>query len=1003
MANDGRRISLGLIALMVLVTASPLVTVDASGPAPRLLTEDETAIGGCSNNDNFACAQTILTVTTLGGEETLTGTSSIADRTDHYRIEDVAPGMILNASLHLTSSAGFGDQVIYIELYNPYKNDRIAWSESKHPWEAVSALVVIGGDWYLRLISKKDAGSQITYTLNVRAEFPEEIDITGLNPGQEITRTVSISNASYRPGYWWRIKADAGTSVNDVINVSAAGWDPVTDGQFDLYIRDFRGFSWANWYNVSWWGEEYPPGGTGRIEEAEAATSFTTALDPKLEGYYVDIQAWNGSGSATLYFAKKTHASDGDNTPDDAVEMVRTPGQQAFVVEDHVDWSYDHQDWYKFDLAAGESMSAKITLKNQPVGIYRVSIHTVNDTNGGYNVVHSVSNIVDEAPTNSATASVFDAVDTTYYVRVMAQVPINPANVSNLADWHRNTAHADYTLEVTLPDRDTAPTIENPLQDDTIFVTEDTPHTTTVLSSIFADDDMTDPELQDALVYSLVNTPEHLEVSIDPVTTVLSLSPQADWSGQDYVLLRATDLYGKFAEYNISIVVSNENDQPVVAPGAVDLLRSFFVRHGQVNETYANISVASLFLDADIAFANDKLVYSVEGQTSDADVMPRITAANKLEFDPAQVYGNGAGPFIVPLTVTATDLMSEHVSYSVDVSAFPDEGIVKALQPSGQLTLDEGSSVLLDLTTYFVQTRSKQMHYSVTESTSPNITVAFNDNDTATLGSTGDFTSDIGVGLKVRAYTTVPFSEATVTLLVFVKDVPDAPRITQTVPDLSLITEISVAEGVGEEFFQVTVDDVDTPQNKLRFFWFVDGEPVTSSGRSWTYAPDYDAAGAHEVSIKVQDDAGLVATYAWPVTVTNTNRAPSVVFVTPQNNSQQDHSKVKFIAEATDPDGGTLTFEWSEAGTPVANPSTGNANGTTPAPSTVELTFKKGSTHQIDLVVTDSEGAKVRRSLVISIKTASGDTPGFEGVAMVAALMAAALLISARKRRTEEP
>ena len=92
-------------------------------------------------------------------------------------------------------------------------------------------------------------------------------------------------------------------------------------------------------------------------------------------------------------------------------------------------------------------------------------------------------------------------------------------------------------------------------------------------------------------------------------------------------------------------------------------------------------------------------------------------------------------------------------------------------------------------------------------------------------------------------------------------------------------------------------------------------------------------------------DAGLVANHTWPVTVLNTNRAPSVSFVTPQNNSQQDHSKVKFIAEASDADGGVLTFEWSEAGTPLANPTTGNANGTTPATSTVELTSMVSPTY----------------------------------------------------------
>jgi uncharacterized membrane protein len=126
------------------------------------------------------------------------------------------------------------------------------------------------------------------------------------------------------------------------------------------------------------------------------------------------------------------------------------------------------------------------------------------------------------------------------------------------------------------------------------------------LSSAFEDED------GDALTWSVASQPEHLEVSIDPVTGRVTLIPEPDWFGEVEVTFIASD--GELqASQTVTVRVVSVNDIPWIAtvngaPPASDPM-SYSVNEGEVltitytvgdiegDEVRASLNVTTVDLD----------------------------------------------------------------------------------------------------------------------------------------------------------------------------------------------------------------------------------------------------------------------------------------------------------------------------------------------------------------------------------------------------------------------
>lgn len=195
-------------------------------------------------------------------------------------------------------------------------------------------------------------------------------------------------------------------------------------------------------------------------------------------------------------------------------------------------------------------------------------------------------------------------------------------------------------------------------------------------------------------------------------------------------------------------------------------------------------------------------------------------------------------------------------------------------------------------------------------------------------------------------------------------------------------------EGKPQTFY---VNATDKDSTVLFYNWSLDGADLSRPVRDFVYTPAYGSAGPHTVVAKVTDGMNLV-TWEWDVTVTHTNRGPTIVSVLPKNGTSFDEGKKVHLASvSTDPDQDRLTYEWRE-GLQIVASGAGNS-------SDVDQGFSTG-THILVLTVSDPSGALATTEVTFKVrpKGLGADWIVYAVGAMVAALVAVAIFLFSRRR-----
>jgi hypothetical protein len=163
--------------------------------------------------------------------------------------------------------------------------------------------------------------------------------------------------------------------------------------------------------------------------------------------------------------------------------------------------------------------------------------------------------------------------------------------------------------------------------------------------------------------------------------------------------------------------------------------------------------------------------------------------------------------------------------------------------------------------------------------------------------------------------------EATKTWNLTVTNVNRAPVIGSFVPPTSLVTTAETGPVVT---FSITKSDPDG--DLLTTSWSLDGVPVPGQGDSYKYLElaNYSAAGDHKVRANVSDGA-LFDEVFWTVTVTEVNRAPVFLGLSPRSNkvTLAEGAMSEFSFSASDMDGDLLTSTWY-IGEDAVSTTTGN-------------------------------------------------------------------------------
>ncbi len=153
----------------------------------------------------------------------------------------------------------------------------------------------------------------------------------------------------------------------------------------------------------------------------------------------------------------------------------------------------------------------------------------------------------------------------------------------------------------------------------------------------------------------------------------------------------------------------------------------------------------------------------------------------------------------------------------------------------------------------------------------------------------------------------------------------------------------------------------DSDGSIVKYEWDFDGNGSfeTNTGTTPTASHSFEAAGDHEVGLRVTDDDGATTTTTRTVTAQNQN--PTASF-TATPNPVQTGTQVNFNAAASsDPEGPLAKYEWDLDG----NGSYETDTGTTP---TATSTYSVSANVTVGLRVTDSNGATATTTRALTVQ-----------------------------------
>ncbi|MDQ3774313.1 MAG: hypothetical protein M3461_08105, partial [Pseudomonadota bacterium] len=194
-----------------------------------------------------------------------------------------------------------------------------------------------------------------------------------------------------------------------------------------------------------------------------------------------------------------------------------------------------------------------------------------------------------------------------------------------------------------------------------------------------------------------------------------------------------------------------------------------------------------------------------------------------------------------------------------------------------------------------------------------------------------------------------------------VEPAPPAPEPLRFTPNPDAGAPIALAEGASQTF---AIDVQGAVSRPLRYTWFLDDAPQGTGrqgdGPTWSYTPDFDAAGLKEIKVVVSDADAVKAEIRWRVKVLDTNRPPRLVAAMPttQTLTVKSGETVRFSVQAEDPDrDDALAYVWNVDGARMAEGERFDLKPDTP-----------GARQRVEVAIVDRAGLSERRSWEIAVE-----------------------------------
>ena len=488
---------------------------------------------------------------------------------------------------------------------------------------------------------------------------------------------------------------------------------------------------------------------------------------------------------------------------------------------------------------------------------------------------------------------------------------------------------------------------------------------------------------QDPLTYYLDGA-DSADFDLDASTRVLRFVANPDYEnpadadGDNVYQLSVVASDGALeASQAITIAVADLNDE---AP-------QFTSPNSQtVNYTSAQVGAVIYTATATDADANDQIAYALSG--ADASAFSFSTSSGALAF--AQLPGltelqSAGGSIVYQLLVVATDLGANSSELDLSVSLLDDTGNVPEFaSASASVDVDENIATTI-YTAQATDADGDTLSYSISGTDSSHLTLDSTSGALAFISPPDheqptDSDGDNVYDLIIIATDSPVGNQAQQSLTVSVKNLNDnSPQFelsssTFAIPENSTaVTTIAAADADGDDLTLALITSADSSLFTLDP---ASGALAFISAPNFEVPKDNDADNTYELELSVGDGINT-STQEIAITVTNIDEAPSFAAATVDLPINENTSGAVYQAQASDPEGTSLTYSASGA----------DASLFTLDSSSGELAFKQSpnyeqaldsdadNVYQLDITAADGTN-QTSQALTISI-TDVNEAPAF--------------------------
>jgi len=417
---------------------------------------------------------------------------------------------------------------------------------------------------------------------------------------------------------------------------------------------------------------------------------------------------------------------------------------------------------------------------------------------------------------------------------------------------------------------------------DDIIMNEDEPDT-----SIDLDDYFTDPEGAD-LPWDFEGA-DKLNFTVGAGNTV-TITPEAEWSGQEHIVLWANDKYNMPLWTEFDVTVNNVNDAPELGDPT---LPDVSLTEAQTKEVF---KLAEYFTDID----DTVLTFSFSGQDQVTVVVDgewiKMTAPDGIQTS-----------FTETVTFKAQDAAGLFVTDEVLISVSDVNHAPTQDQQFSTIEMDEDGTTNFDLDDYFSDPDPYDtLVYGVTGNL--NVDVDTDAENVVTLTPIADWHGEEELTVTADDSVNTPI-QATVSVVV--DPVNDLPELTGTA-----FEEVVFEEDDDQTTLQA-VSSLFTDRDGDTLVYSLAGsdddvEIILNQDLTVSFEPERNWYGFKEYIIKAKDGEGF-AQYNASVEVTSVNDPIVIDSYTPlaPNIDIRENDDVAFMVVASDPDGDAPTFIWT--------------------------------------------------------------------------------------------